>query len=598
MLGHRRLSIIDLSQAGCQPMHDSSGRFVIVYNGEVYNYIELRDQLRDRGHAFNTQTDTEVVLAAYREWGAECLRRFNGMWAMAIWDRQRRELFLARDRAGKKPLYYAFDAEGTLYFSSEVKALGAAGLRFTANAQALADFITQGTYGHLGERGFFHELRQVPAAHWLTFGAHGVPRTQRYWDLPTVGEGDRRPYDASVISEFRELLVDAVRLRLRSDVPVGATLSGGLDSSTIALVADRLTGGRPLHIFTSLYPGTSHDETPFFRAVVERLADPIVHHVTPEREPWPAALDNVLLHQEEPFGDTSILAHFHLMRQARQSSIPVVLSGQGGDELLLGYHSMVNAYFGHLLARARVGRWIREAREWAVGIDQPLTAVVRSSLAHALPLALRDRARAAVLGRRARLLTDEVRRATSLKRFESRAGRHAFDSYIAQVFSRFAIPHLVHYDDRNAMAWSIEGRMPFLDYRLLEFVGTVAYDALFARGRTKRILRDAFADVLPRQVAERRDKIGFFTPMAAWLADNRVWLQSFMSEDRLESVGLLRAAPYRATIDRALNGESASALDAWRGLIVHLWMDRFQIGGISASADGDTTTVPRWHNAA
>ena len=581
LLGHRRLSIIDLTSAGCQPMEGASGRFVMVYNGEVYNYLELRDQLRDRGHTFHTRTDTEVVLAAYQEWGDRAVAYFNGMWALAIWDREKRELFLSRDRAGKKPLYYARDVGGALYFASEVRALMAAGLRFTLEPQAAFDFITQGTYGHLGDRGFFRGVRQVPAAHWMKFRPDGAEEGRRYWDIPVVPERDRRPYGPEARREFRELVIDSVRLRLRSDVPVGATLSGGLDSSTIAVVANQLTGGAPMHLFTSLFPGSRHDETPYFNAVVERLNAPIVHRVVPERERWPDALERVLMHQEEPFGDTSIFAHFHLMREARRVGVPVVLSGQGGDELLLGYPSMVNAYLGHLLARGRIRLGLNEAKLWSEGLGTTVTAALRAALPHVLPLALRDRARAAVVGRRMKLLAPQLRVQATLRRFDAVGSRSSLDSYLSQVFSRFAIPHLVHYDDRNAMAWSIEGRMPFLDYRLVEFTGTIAYEALFAQGHTKRILRDAFADLLPPLVAARRDKVGFHTPLGLWLRENRDWLRAFMSRERLAGMGVLAPMEYEAAMDRVLAGHDGSALDVWRGAILHLWMDRFGVPGIA-----------------
>ena len=584
LLGHRRLSIIDLTAAGCQPMQGDSGRFVMVYNGEVYNYVELRDQLRDRGHSFHTRTDTEVVLAAYREWGDRAVGYFNGMWALAIWDRERRELFLCRDRAGKKPLYYARDAEGTLYFASEVRALMTVGLRFTLEPQAAFDFITQGTYGHLGDRGFFRGVKQVPAAHWIKFRPDGWEEGRRYWDNPIVPERDRRPYGPEARNEFRELVIDSVRLRLRSDVPVGATLSGGLDSSTIAVVANQLTGGSPMHLFTSLFPGSRHDETPYFNAVIERLNDPIVHRAAPQRERWPEALDRVLMHQEEPFGDTSIFAHFHLMREARQAGVPVVLSGQGGDELLFGYPSMVNAYLGHLLARGRIRRGLNEAKLWSEGLGTTFAGALGAALPHVLPLALRDRARGAVVARRMKLLAPQLRVQATLRRFEAAGSRSSLDSYLSQVFSRFAIPHLVHYDDRNAMAWSIEGRMPFLDYRLVEFTGTIAYDALFAKGHTKRILRDAFADLLPPLVAKRRDKVGFHTPLGVWLRENRDWLLTFMSSERIAAAGVLSAPAYHDAMRGILGGQDRFALDVWRGAILHLWMDRFDVPGITHAA--------------
>ena len=575
-LGHCRLSIIDLSDAGRQPMHSEDGRYVIIYNGEVYNYVELRAELERAGVRFHTATDTEVVLAAYRAWGASALTRFNGMWAFAIWDRQQGELFLARDRVGKKPLYYARGRDGSLYFASEIKAFATVGLRLGIDPQAAFDFLTQGTYGHLGERGFFTGLRQVPAGHWMRVIGERT-EIKRYWELPVVGHRDRVPYDATFIRRFRELFYDAVRVRLRSDVPVGATLSGGLDSSAIALVVNELTGGAPLHLFTAQFPGTNYDESRYFDAVVARLAQPIVHRVQLPGEGWIDRVRRVLHHQEEPFGDTSILAHFGLMEAARAAAVPVLLSGQGGDELLLGYPSMVQAYLGSMLARGRVAQAVREARAWSGGREQSVAHILRAATMHALPLPLRDRLRASVVGRRPSIASRGLRDRIRLGRFAHDPRRTSLDSYLEQVFSRFALPHLVHYDDRNAMAFSIEGRMPFLDHRLVELMAGARYDALFHDGRTKRVLRDAFHDVLPPAVLERRDKIGFFTPLATQLRAAASEIGAFMTPSRLTHVGVVDYGYWASRFQQLLGGDNTAELDVWRGFIFHLWADAHDV---------------------
>ena len=575
-LGHCRLSIIDLSDAGRQPMHSDDERHVIIYNGEVYNYLELRAELEREGVVFRTATDTEVVLAAYRAWGASALTRFNGMWAFAIWDRHRGELFLARDRVGKKPLYYARAEDGALYFASEIKALTSAGLRLGIDPQAAYDFLTQGTYGHLGGRGFFTGLRQLPAGHWMKVTQDGT-EIQRYWEFPIVARRDRVPYDAAFIKRFRDLFFDAVRLRLRSDVPVGATLSGGLDSSTIATVVNALTHGAPFHLFTAQFPGTGCDESRYFDAVVDRIAHPLVHRVELPREGWLERLRRVLHHQEEPFGDTSILAHFSLMEAARAAGVPVLLSGQGGDELLLGYPSMVQAYLGSMLARGRVAQAMREARAWSGGREQSLGHILRAATMHALPLPLRDRVRAAVLGRRPTIASRHLRDRISLGRFAHDPRRSSLDSYLEQVFSRFALPHLVHYDDRNAMAFSIEGRMPFLDHRLVELMAGATYDALFHEGQTKRVLRDAFRDLLPPSVLERRDKIGFYTPLASQLCAAAAEIRAFMTRGRVAHVGVVDYDYWSSRFHRLLGGDNTAELDVWRGFIFHLWADAYDL---------------------
>ncbi len=586
-LGHTRLSIIDLSDTGCQPMHGASGRWTLVYNGEVYNYVELREQLRDRGHEFRGGSDTEVVLAALIEWGESALERFNGMWALALWDAERQELFVSRDRAGKKPLYYTSLPDGAFAFSSEITPLLMLGAKISIDRQAAFDFLTQGTYGHLEGRTFFDGIQQLPAAHCARIRPGGQLFVRRYWDLPSVPPADRLRYDDTFRRQFRDLMTDAVRMRLRSDVPVGATLSGGLDSSTIVLLVDELTGGAPFHVFTSLYPGTKHDETRYFDAVVDVMRNPIVHRAQPDDSRWREDLLRVLRHQEEPFGDTSILAHFTLMRAAREAKVPVVLSGQGGDELLLGYPSMVTAYLGSQLAGGRASA-LREMWHWAPVVGMARTTALRNMLGAALPINARDRIRQRFVQRMAERVTSPLRDNVSFRRFMA-DDRDPLSSYLRQVFTRFSIPHLTHYDDRNAMAFSIEGRMPFLDVRLVELMFSVESKALFADGFTKRVLRDSFSELLPPSVRARRDKVGFYTPMAAWLTTHASWVSEVMSRERLEAVGVLVPEWYAGRLAKLSVGGTEAALDVWRGFIFHLWADRFGV-----TADRTRRSSPNW----
>lgn len=583
--GHRRLSIIDLSDAGRQPMHDDTGHLTLVYNGELYNYQELRRELTARGCRFRSQTDSEVLLYAYREWGIDALERCNGMWAFAIWDATKSELFAARDRAGKKPFYYTRDADGTLWFASEIKAFNAVGLRFGIEPQAAFDFLTQGTYGHLHDRGFFSGVQQLPAGHYMTARPGEEPATRRYWELPVVRRRDRLAYDEAFRRRFRDLVEDAVRVRLRADVPVGATLSGGLDSSTIVGIVNRQTGGQPIHIFTSLYPNSRYDETPYFEAAVATLKNPIIHRVTPPVSDLRQDILHVLDHQEEPFGDTSILAHFHLMRAARQAGVSVVLSGQGGDELLFGYPSMVHAYLGDLIGRGHPLRALDEARLWIRASRISARTVLTSALAHSIPLRLRDKLRSWYVRHLSAMLSSSLLDQVTLSRFEVDDRRDSLGDYVAQVFTRFAIPHLVHYDDRNAMAFSVEGRMPFLDHRLVELLFAADYSALVNRGGTKRVLREAFSDVLPPLVRLRTDKVGFHTPLASWLRSEIAWVDSTLGDEQIRELGLVQARHARARVDDLRRGDDSSALAVWRVFVLHLWAQRFGVTGGPAVAD-------------
>lgn len=578
---HTRLSIIDLSPAANQPMADASKRYVIVHNGEIFNYVELRDELKDLGHAFRTHSDTEVILTAYRQWGADCLGRFNGMWAFAIWDTVRAELFAARDRAGEKPLYYVVRPDGTLLFASEVATLQALGLRVGVNPQAAFDFLTQGTYGHLGASTFFDGVCQLPAAHMMRASAGAQPSITPYWQLPAIAERDRLPYTPELRNRFRDVFVDAVRLRLRADVPVGATLSGGLDSSAVVGAINLLTECQDVHLFTRQYPGTDHDETRYVEAVVARLHHPILHTV-PETDELGEQILDVIDRQEEPFGDTSIVAHYELMRAARSCGIPVLLSGQGGDELLLGYPSMVHAYLAHLLAGGSLARALSEIGTWSEGQNQSVARTMMRIAPHTLPLMLRDDVRTLRVRQLARRVTPNLRRRVGFHRFQSDARRHSLDNYIAQVFTRFALPHLTHYDDRNAMTFAVEGRMPFLDYRLVELAFSVEYAAMFSGGYTKRLLRDSCADLLPELVRRRRDKVAFYTPLARWLRDHASLVRQVTSPDFVHALGAMNSTWFEKRLAALMHGDDSAKLDVWRAFVLHLWASRFDVGPVAA----------------
>lgn len=578
---HTRLSIIDLSAAANQPMLDATGRYVLVHNGEIFNHVELRQELKDLGHTFRTHSDTEVILAAYRQWNAACLQRFNGMWAFAIWDTVEEELFAARDRSGKKPFYYAQRSDGSLVFASEVKALQSLGLRFGVNPQAAFDFLTQGTYGHLGANTFFLGLRQLPAAHMLRAKPGGTVQVDRYWDLPAVARRDRIAYTRDLQRRFRDLFVDAVSLRLRADVPIGATLSGGLDSSAIVGVIDQLSHGEDLHLFTRQYPGTAHDESQYVDAVVRRLQQPVLHTVPEAEDALGDQIDTVVDRQEEPFGDTSIVAHYDLMRAARAAGIPVILSGQGGDELLLGYPSMVHAYLGHLVAHGSLAA-LSEITQWSEGQKQSVGRVLLQVAPHVLPLTIRDDVRTLRVRWLAQRATPNLRRQVGFHRFQRDAWRGSLDTYVAEVFTRFALPHLTHYDDRNAMTFAVEGRMPFLDYRLVELAFSVDYAALCSRGYSKRLLREGCADLLPDIVRQRRDKIGFFTPLARWLRANAAAVRRATSADFVEALGIMNDAWFEGRLSALMNGDDSAQLDVWRAFVLHLWASRFDVSPLAA----------------
>ncbi|MCP9488003.1 MAG: asparagine synthase (glutamine-hydrolyzing), partial [Gaiellaceae bacterium MAG52_C11] len=360
-LGACRLAILDLSAAGHQPMSDESGRYHLVYNGEVYNYRELRTELEGLGHRFRSGTDTEVVLHAFREWGERSVERFNGMWAFALWDSERRSLFCSRDRLGIKPFYFRRDGS-SFVFGSELREFAVALGRPRPNLAVVRDFIELGALDHLSET-FLEGIEKLPAGTSGTLDATGF-QTRRYWQL-----GRSRAELEDPVETVRETLLDALRLHLRSDVPIGTCLSGGLDSSAIACGVDRVLGAsesaEPAHdgprqkTFTAYFDRPGYDERGFAELVVRQIgAEP--HWITFTGEQMIEELPLIVAAQEEPFGSASIVAQWFVMKAAREAGVTVMLDGQGGDEIFGGYLTAFGPRFADLVLSGRLRQFARE----------------------------------------------------------------------------------------------------------------------------------------------------------------------------------------------------------------------------------------------
>jgi asparagine synthase (glutamine-hydrolysing) len=477
VLGSRRLAILDPSPAGHQPMASRGGSW-IVHNGEIYNYRELRDELSALGHSFRGGSDTEVVLAAYEQWGTGCFARFNGMWANAIWDRARQTLVLSRDRFGVKPLYLA-PIDGGVMFASEIKALLAGGIPARPHELALEAFLASGRIDVSGTGTCFEGIEQLEPGTLVEWPLRGAPRRSRFYTLEPRAASSSDP-DAEALA----LLEDAVALRLRSDVPVGSCLSGGLDSSSIvALAQPRLdTTGERMRTFTFSAGAEGLDETRFASAVAER-AGVDAFFTTMSSDELVDDLQAAAWDQDEPVGSGSVVAQRRVMALAHANGAKVLLDGQGGDEVLGGYSYYRPARLADLAASLRLGRWLGELRA-AVGNDG-LTA-----------------------GWLGRATLGELRRRRP-------GGGRLAARQIEDI--KLHLPALLHYEDRNSMAFSIEARLPFLDYRLVELGLGLPGEAKIDGGWTKAVLRRGLDSRLPPEVVWRRDKVQFAVPQARWL---------------------------------------------------------------------------------
>jgi asparagine synthase (glutamine-hydrolysing) len=546
---HRRLIILDRTESGNQPMVQLPGgsirpvrtptdvaRLVLVYNGEIYNYVELREELRILGHQITSHGDTEVLLAAYAQWGERCLDRLNGMFAFAIWDSEQRRLFCARDRFGEKPFYYALDERRQRFaFASEVKALvGMGAVASEPNARAFYRFVRFGEQAGVEDTVWRGVRRLLPATSLTLYVSNqGLEtRTARYWDVSIADNGP--PQHGAAAERFADLFRDSVRIRLRADVPLGTSLSGGLDSSSVLCQIHALGAAAGQKAFTARMPDPGLDEGRFVELVLGHTRVP-GFSVVPSADEFLSELDRLAYHQEEPFTSTSVFASYLVHRLAQAHGVTVMLDGQGADEYLAGY-----AHYPALVlsSLARAGRWRawwaeRAATRDVIGVDPvPPRAALRYWLASVV--ASNGSASHVVLDseRDTSFLSAEMRAEFSSE--EPRTLTLTGDALKARLYADLMHGHLqelLRYADRNSMAFSREVRLPFLDHRLVELSLSLPSTMLFGEGRSKRVLRTAMRGTVPHEILDRRDKVGFLTPWAQWWTDKR--FKAALS-DRLE----------------------------------------------------------------
>jgi asparagine synthase (glutamine-hydrolysing) len=588
-LGHRRLAIIDVSDAGLQPMADAVGRH-LVFNGEIYNYLELREELRAKGHAFKTETDSEVLLAAYAEWGETCLDRLLGMFAFLIFDEREQTLFAARDRFGIKPLYVVASPHGVAFASEIKQLLGLPGLSGRMNLARVRDFLASGVSDHTEET-LFEGVRQLQPGCCAVIDASrpwtGAFAPRRWYAIPP--HGTLRLTEEEAAEEFRTLLTDSVRLHLRSDVPVGSCLSGGLDSSSIVCLMARMlaaegTGAR-VNTVSACYAEKAVDERPFMEAVVA-YAGAVPHTVFPRPEDVFAKASDLTWHQDEPFGSTSIFAQWCVFAEARRAGIKVMLDGQGADEQLAGYHW---TYAWHLVTLIRQGRLMALARTVAERSDAhgaPVADQLKRLAAAVLPTGMAQALKARRTGAGRGWLSSEAfrdlgppPRALDLASAVNGLPEVVDISTLCVVLTFSAnLQMLLHWEDRNSMAHSIEARVPFLDHRLVEFALGLGNDHKLVGVDTKRVLRRAMRDVLPPAVLGRRDKLGFATPEETWFRGPlRPLILDGIEATLARFPGLLDARATRALAGDMLGGRRPVDFTLWRIVNMGLWGERFGI---------------------
>lgn len=590
-LGHRRLAIIDTSDAGLQPMADPLGRHFLIFNGEIYNYLELRRELEEKGHSFVSNSDSEVLLTAFREWGEGCLNRLLGMFAFAVWDEREKRLFAARDRFGIKPLYYVTSSQG-FAFASEIKQLlGLPGLSGRMNLPRVHDFLGSGILDHTGET-LFEGIRQLPPGFCLSIDASGVwsddVPLRRWYQIPAHSTLNVSENEAA--ERFRELLSDSIRMHLRSDVPVGSCLSGGLDSSSIVCLMkhqfEQLGQDAAVHAISACYDEKSVDERPFMEAVVSSTGA-LPHYVFPRADDVFARADDMTWHQDEPVGSTSVFAQWCVFEEARRLGIKVMLDGQGADEQLAGYHSSYSFYMADLVRKARYLMVLRTMLERRQVHGVALREQAKRFIATLLP----ENVRGGLIRQREALYNHDwmaseafrsLDRGASILELASRTHGLPAATDIATlcVVMTFAsnLQMLLHWEDRSSMAHSIESRVPFLDHRLVEFTLALGNDHKIVGADTKRVLRQAMKGILPEAVRQRRDKLGFATP-------EQVWFRGPLRREAYEGVeatlkqfpGLLNTKGTRELAADMLEGRRNLDFTLWRIINLGIWGRRLGV---------------------
>jgi len=530
-LGHRRLSVIDLSKDASQPMHftvAASGQadgplYTIVHNGEIYNYVEIRSALEKEGYCFRTQSDTEVILAAFDFWNGECIEHFDGMFAFAIWDEKEKELFVARDRFGEKPFFY-YHNNGQFLFASEMKALWAAGVPRVANFKMLFNYITIGYVDNpeRPEETFFENIFKLPAASSLYYRPSSNELVvEKYWNVD-AGYQRLKITDKEAIEEFQSLFTTSVRRRLRSDVSIGTSLSGGLDSSSVvASIVPLVSGSIPLKVFTASFPGFEKDELVFSSKIVHQFG--LAQHICSLTaddviDNW----DKFFYHQEEPAGSASAFAQFKVFELAKHQQVTVLLDGQGADEILAGYHKYYKWYWQELFQKRNLIRSKEIAATRQLGIDEKfgIKNVIAALLPDLASVILEKQYLAHALQHPD--LTSDFVKLQSKEAYYTTPALASLNGVL--YFNAFVhgLGELLRYADRNSMTHGREVRLPFLSHELVEFVFSLPAHFKIRQGWTKWLLRQSMKAQLPADIVWRKDKVGFEPPQKQWMQNVRI----------------------------------------------------------------------------
>ena len=540
-LGHVRLSIIDLTEAGRQPMSNEDGSVWIVQNGEIYNYLELRKELAQRGHRFRSNSDTEVIIHAYEEWGEGCVEKFNGMWAFAIYDKKNKKIFASRDRYGIKPFYYFYNGK-IFIFSSEIKQI----LALTKwvpkepNFDVIYDYFVLGFESHT-DATFFKGIYQLPGGHNITLRLEPdfYFNIYQWYELPTPSKCKNILKNFKKEDEYKnylgKLFEDSVRIRLRSDVPVGSCLSGGLDSSSIVIIANKLLRNTGTFYRQETFSWCFNrdevepnefkeiDECLYAQIVVDK-AGCIGNKVYPKFDDLVEEISYLIWHQDEPFGGLSVFGQWNVMKAASKKGVKVLLDGQGGDEVFLGYERYYIYVLKEYLKNGKIDVLLKE-----FALIPHHSKLSYSELVKYLAYFSFSGIRKRFLLKREEILKPEFRQMRFLNYI---ANYKNFRDYHAAELRKFQLPHLLKYEDRDSMAFSVETRLPLLDYRLVEFAFCLPIQYKIRNGWTKYIFRKAIRKELPPEIVWRKHKVGSDVPERTWISQLKPIIKDYFTKSK------------------------------------------------------------------
>ena len=578
LMGQVRLSIIDLSTGGHQPMESHNKRYVMVFNGEIYNYRELRQELSGLGHVFLTESDTEVLIAAWAQWGTNCLPRLIGMFAFVIFDRENETITLVRDAFGIKPLFYHRDGQ-SIFFASEIPALlSLLPLKPAMNIQRAFNYLVNASYDD-GSDTFYEGVVHLPPGHWLRIPLRkpNTDEPKRWWWPSITVRNDLSFIDAA--SQLREIFFNNIRLHLRSDVPIGAALSGGIDSSAVVCAIRNIEPNLPIQTFSFIAHGSVVNEEKWVD-LVNKHVNAISHKIIVDPKELGRDLDDMIKAQGEPFGDTSIYAQYRVFRLARENGIKVTLDGQGADEMLAGYNGYPLKYINSLIEKRqyhKIPGFLNNWSQWpGRSSNEGMKMLTSLALSQNTKKLLRN-----FLGynnlppdwiNKKWLESYGIDMSATINDYRSGDGQgRRLAEELRNSLANRGLVSLMRHADRNSMRWSIESRVPFLTTELAEYLLSLPEHYLLSqKGETKSVFREAMRGIVPDAILDRRDKIGFQTPEQVWLNGQKAEINNWL--EALNDMPFLNADAVRKKVNEIVENKQPYNTEAWRLINFSRWV--------------------------